>query len=48
MTDEEGGDGLGAFAALFELAPPEAPATSDEPGRRGLFRRLKENLTRPR
>ena len=48
MTDEEGGDGLGAFAELFELQPPAAAAVADEPGRRGLLRRLKENLTKPR
>ena len=48
MTDEEGGAGLGAFAELFELQPPAAAAVADEPGRRGLLRRLKENLTKPR
>ena len=35
-----------AWAELFELAPPTA---DEEPeGRRGLFRRLRENLTKPR
>jgi fused signal recognition particle receptor len=50
MTDEGDGDGdgLGAFAALFGLETPGAPEAAAEPGRRGLFRRLKENLTRPR
>ncbi len=48
MTTQEGGEGLAAFAELFGL---EAPPAADEPeqgGGRGLFRRLKENLTKPR
>jgi fused signal recognition particle receptor len=35
-----------AWAELFELAPP--PADEEPEGRRGLFRRLRENLTKPR
>jgi fused signal recognition particle receptor len=35
-----------AWAELFELAPPAAEEES--PGRRGLFARLRENLTKPR
>jgi fused signal recognition particle receptor len=35
-----------AWAELFELAPPAALEESSE--RRGLFRRLRENLTKPR
>jgi fused signal recognition particle receptor len=35
-----------AWAALFELAPPEED--EGQPRRRGLFARLKENLTAPR
>jgi fused signal recognition particle receptor len=35
-----------AWAELFGLAPPPGP--EEEPRRRGLFSRLRENLTRPR
>ena len=35
-----------AWAELFELAPPEED--EEQPRRRGLFARLKENLTAPR
>jgi fused signal recognition particle receptor len=35
-----------AWAELFELAPPSAQEEPSE--RRGLFRRLRENLTKPR
>jgi fused signal recognition particle receptor len=35
-----------AWAELFELAPP--PADEESSGRRGLFARLRENLTKPR
>jgi fused signal recognition particle receptor len=35
-----------AWAELFELAPP--PEDGDSPARRGLFSRLRENLTKPR
>jgi fused signal recognition particle receptor len=35
-----------AWAELFELA--DAPAAEESPGRRGLFARLRENLTKPR
>lgn len=41
MTGGEAGQQLSAFAALFELAPPDAPA-DDQPARKGLFRRLRE------
>jgi fused signal recognition particle receptor len=39
-----------AWADLFAIPLPEEPeeAEGDEPRRRGLFRRLRENLTRPR
>jgi fused signal recognition particle receptor len=36
--------GLAAFAALFGLDAPDAPPPDPEPRRRGLFRRLRENL----
>jgi fused signal recognition particle receptor len=41
MTTEGPGQDLGAFAALFGLAPPAA-AAGQAPERKGLFRRLRE------
>jgi fused signal recognition particle receptor len=37
--------GLAAFAALFGLDAPDSAPPDPEPRRRGLFRRLRENLT---
>ena len=48
MTEQDGGEGLAAFAALFGLDAPVQDAAPEEGGKRGLFRRLKENLTKPR
>jgi fused signal recognition particle receptor len=36
--------GLSAFATLFGLGAPDAAPPDPEPSRRGLFRRLRENL----
>ena len=45
MSEAQDGD-REAWAELFGLAPPEA--VEDQPRRRGLMARLRENLTKPR
>ncbi len=48
MTKQESEDGLAAFAALFGLDAPAEESTHEGGARRGLLRRLKESLTKPR
>ena len=45
MSEAQDGD-REAWGELFGLAPPEA--ADDQPRRRGLMARLRENLTKPR